>query len=164
MNGAAISSAVQRKEEYCGCHCQQPLGYRSSRQGLSRPPEDTAKKAILGTYKLCAKKRGLVWGLTLEEFNRLIAGDCHYCDSKPSNVRFIKAVYKKNDIVFEYSGVDRMDNSKGYLSDNVVSCCKICNYAKRTLSMDQWNEWIDRLVAHRLLASTPATAPTIPKS
>ncbi len=29
------------------------------------------------------------------------------------------------------NGVDRVDSSRGYVKDNVVSCCKHCNLAKR---------------------------------
>lgn len=29
-------------------------------------------------------------------------------------------------------GIDRWDNSRGYLADNVVPCCKDCNRAKMT--------------------------------
>ena len=37
-------------------------------------------------------------------------------------------------------GVDRWDNSKGYLPDNLVPCCKDCNRGKLTRSSREFVE------------------------
>ena len=31
-------------------------------------------------------------------------------------------------------GIDRVDNTLGYTSNNVVSCCTECNFMKRTMN------------------------------
>jgi len=46
---------------------------------------------------------------------------------------------------FKYNGVDRVDNTVGYTLDNCVSCCKICNNSKATLTLDEWKDWIERV-------------------
>ena len=43
---------------------------------------------------------------------------------------------------FVYNGLDRVDNEKGYTIDNVVPCCKHCNYAKRNRSVEEFIDWI----------------------
>ena len=55
------------------------------------------------------------WNLSEELYISLIANSCHYCKG-PLN--------KKG------SGLDRKDNSKGYIEGNVVSCCRKCNSVK----------------------------------
>ena len=47
-----------------------------------------------------------------------------------------------------YSGIDRIDSSVGYEPNNVVSCCKICNYAKSNLTKDDFINWAIRVAEH----------------
>lgn len=42
------------------------------------------------------------------------------------------------------------DNSKGYTLENVVTCCKFCNYAKHTSTYEDFIKWLDRLVEFRV--------------
>ena len=51
----------------------------------------------------------------IDDLERLISNSCHYCGG-PLNEHG--------------SGLDRMDNSKGYIRGNVVPCCKDCNTLK----------------------------------
>ena len=58
--------------------------------------------------------------ITFEEYALLISKRCTYCNG---------------DISKETgSGLDRIDNSKGYLPDNVNPCCRDCN-TRRSNSM-----------------------------
>jgi len=36
----------------------------------------------------------------------------------------------KNKSYLKGFGIDRIDNSKGYIEGNMVPCCKICNWMK----------------------------------
>jgi hypothetical protein len=47
------------------------------------------------------------------------------------------------------NGIDRMDNTKGYVLGNIVSCCTECNYVKRDKPFGEWMQWLDRVVEHR---------------
>lgn len=51
--------------------------------------------------------------LTLEEFKELFLMNCTYCGN-------------------ESSGLDRMDNTKGYSLANATPCCHSCNAMKRS--------------------------------
>ncbi len=44
-----------------------------------------------------------------------------------------------------YSGVDRVDSTKGYTVDNCESCCKTCNVAKANYSKKFFVEWVMRI-------------------
>lgn len=41
------------------------------------------------------------------------------------------------------NGIDRVDNSKGYTSDNCVPCCWACNNAKKNNSSSEFLAWVD---------------------
>ena len=43
-----------------------------------------------------------------------------------------------------------IDSSKGYTKDNVVSCCKDCNYSKRTMSQEDFLTWVERVYNHSI--------------
>lgn len=71
-----------------------------------------------GRYKLAiriAKRRKLEWGLTKEEYELAIKSNCYYCD------------YNLGKATEAGTGLDRIDNSKGYINGNILSCCSICN-------------------------------------
>lgn len=64
--------------------------------------------------KSVAKKRGLSWTLTLEEFSLLLNMPCTYCNDAFGKTRTGTAL-------------DRIDNTKGYDLSNVLPCCVTCN-------------------------------------
>lgn len=85
------------------------------------------KHVIWNHYVKGSKKRGIDFKLTKELFNSLIIQKCFYCN-------YI------ND--GEVNGIDRIDNNKGYLKENVVTCCEACNIAKGS---QHPQEFIDKL-------------------
>lgn len=48
--------------------------------------------------------------------------------------------------MFIYQGIDRVDSDKGYVTGNVLPCCRICNCAKGTLTKTEFECWAKRLV------------------
>ena len=49
------------------------------------------------------------------------------------------AVTRNNEITHvSYNGIDRLDSSLGYTKDNIVTCCKICNYAKNKMKFEDF--------------------------
>ncbi len=86
------------------------------------------KKCIVGRYKdyrLNAKKKDLVFLVSIEEFDILTSKKCYYCGGSSGS-------YKDRT----YTGLDRVDNSQGYEVSNLVPCCKKCNYMKKDLSIE----------------------------
>lgn len=70
--------------------------------------------------------RGYSFELSEEEFNEITNQACFYCGS------FDK-----------YNGIDRVDNSKGYITDNVVPCCRNCNTAKGSVTIEMARKMLD---------------------
>lgn len=90
---------------------------------MAKKPMDRALRGLNQTfsdYKHKCYVRDRFWGLTLEQFADLAAKPCIYCGRPPSNKRY----------GFKYSGLDRLDNTKGYHPKNVVPCCSRCNSVK----------------------------------
>lgn len=79
--------------------------------------------------------------LTQDEFRELISGPCAYCGVVQSQV------HKKCECQkpYPHNGIDRVDSSIGYIKENCVPCCKICNRAKSDLSLKEFKEYIIRL-------------------
>ncbi len=67
-------------------------------------------------YKSGAEQRDHKWNLTFKQFMTFWQKSCYYCGSE-----------------IETIGIDRIDNSKGYGIDNIVSCCGKCNLMKHIL-------------------------------
>ena len=50
--------------------------------------------------------------------------------------------------LLKYNGIDRVNPALGYVEDNVVTCCKICNIAKHDLRLEEFLAWIEKLKRH----------------
>lgn len=118
---------------------------RSCRRGAQF---DSAVRGVLIHYTRKHKKDPIKfeWALEFEYAKELIFQNCHYCNSPPSNTydrRFVgKNRRSTGTITFNYSGLDRKDNNKGYTVDNTVPCCKSCNLAKGPdLSYEEFLSW-----------------------
>ena len=90
---------------------------------LSLPCSVAAMRSIMRKYKSNARRRGLQWSLTEDQFIQLTSQPCYYCGGLPGNRQSMPS----GDFV--YSGIDRVDNSRGYVDRNVVPCCSFCNHA-----------------------------------
>jgi len=121
----------------CGC-----LKMEIARSGNARriSPGFATMRMRIAEYKKSAKRRKLKWDLTEKQFRELTQKDCYYCGAKPNNI----AQNKRLNGAYIYNGLDRVDNTKGYTIENIVPCCKICNTAKRDLSLKEYQDWIVR--------------------
>ena len=99
-------------------------------------------RLIMSWYIAKSKARGREFSLNLEEFSRLIQGNCYYCNIGPSSERRSQ---KTKKVVFLYNGIDRIDSSKGYTVDNCVTACRYCNQAKSNLTLQEFKDHIERI-------------------
>jgi hypothetical protein len=97
------------------------------------------------SYVCSARKKGLTFSLSKSDFFNLTQKNCYYCGISPSQ-SFVRG---NPNGEFIYNGVDRVDSLKGYELNNVVSCCKTCNYAKRDMTQEEFYSWTDRLIEQR---------------
>ena len=117
----------------CGCNVRENRRKRMIRTG-------SAFNIVLSTYKCSCKIRHIEWSLSAQDTKILLTGNCHYCGVKPNQL--VRSVGGEE---FKYNGIDRLDNTRGYRIDNVVSCCWLCNDAKGTLSLYDFKSWVNNI-------------------
>lgn len=106
------------------------------RQDLLKKNREWRYGTIKGRYKdiqIDAKKRGLIFMLTLEQFATMQKQPCVYCAIQHPRM-----------------GVDRIDNSKGYIEGNMAPCCPLCNRMKGTLTLQDFVDHCSRIVQTRI--------------
>ncbi len=86
---------------------------------------------IYSSYKDSSKDRKILFSLTKDQVNDIVFKNCYYCNSLPRE-RTIKRGKKNRNIA--YNGIDRVNPSLGYVSNNIVPCCYSCNIAKSDMS------------------------------
>ena len=101
---------------------------------------------VLRYYKKHAKDKELPFDLTVEDFEKITKQECFYCGLPPSNLT--KGVGIRPNFV--YSGIDRVDNSRGYVLDNVVPCCVQCNKTKRNMTKEDFLGLVKRIYEHSI--------------
>lgn len=122
----------------CGCLTRDVCWFKPLKFG------EANFNLMYSRYKQGAVKRNILFNLTKDDFRELIYKNCNYCASAPTSVWNRKILNGH----IPCNGIDRVDNNKGYSSDNCVPCCSICNQAKSTLTAEEFKEWIKRLVNH----------------
>lgn len=79
-------------------------------------------------YITNASRRGLNFDITFEIFMNTVTKPCTYC--KISN---------------EVSGIDRINSTIGYINENIVPCCELCNKMKGSLTVEEFKLHIQRI-------------------
>lgn len=107
------------------------------------------KLLAIKEIKQRSKNGAILWQFQCEcgkksshEGSRVSRGQIVSCGCEPE-LRNRKFAGKAN-------GVDRIDSNIGYITNNIVSCCKICNIAKNNLHYNDFISWINRLIKFRL--------------
>lgn len=121
----------------CGC-----LRSEIHRARMRKPPGVATETRARTYYQRNAKRRGLEWKLSDEEFVQIIRGACWYCGEMESMQS------DRGYSLCSYNGIDRLDPALGYTPENCVTACKVCNNAKSDLGVVQFREWVVRLHSH----------------
>ena len=143
----------------CGCLYKEAVG-KSTRLELGM----ISYRYLEHIYKTGAKKRGYSYELTMNELKLITCQKCYYCGSspRPFNKFFrtdksrVASFYTISDEWADkqwilVNGIDRVENSIGYVIDNVVSCCKTCNDMKGTLSLSEFKSQIKNIFNNHCL-------------
>ena len=99
------------------------------------PKGQSGFNMVFHRYKVEAVKRHLEFALSKRLFKFIQKQKCYYCGVLQYN----------NEHGYRYNGIDRVDNAKGYIGGNCVSCCSICNRAKMGLTISRFYRWIKRI-------------------
>jgi hypothetical protein len=130
----------------CGCLQTEARSLTGRRNVLRQG--NSNRNSVVHQYRKNARLRNLSCTLTEGDFDRLLAGDCHYCGCEPARVR------RTGPTAFAFNGIDRVDNTQGYSPENCVSCCLICNRAKGVMSAPEFLAWVNRVVRWQNLCSS----------
>ena len=131
----------------CGCLNDEKRSARASLFGITNrqfhPRTTTARRVF--------QKRYSDGNLEFDDFMKLTQQNCHYCTSEPNNLANSAkedpkaSQYAINNGDFKYNGLDRISSDRPHDLDNLVPCCKICNYAKRDLTLEEFELWVIRI-------------------
>lgn len=156
------SDKFNRKLVNCVCNCGQLVttalsnlaakGVKRCRDCKNQLKAKDIKAGELGCrrlydrYKVNAETRNLQFNVSYKLFRQLTSSNCEYCGLAPLQIAYANyAASKKkyqNRGNYLYNGMDRIDNTKGYVRNNLVACCKNCNYAKRDMNEQDFLSWI----------------------
>lgn len=100
-------------------------GQPSSRKGTGIGTELAKRK--LTTYRANAKRVGRKFEVTLKQMRDFLNSKCVYCGEQAT-------------------GIDRVDNTKGYTKGNMEPCCGICNHMKNNLSKEDFIKKVRQIV------------------
>jgi len=128
-----VSGSHLRRGEVRSCGC-----LWSAKQ---KPKGVAAFNSLYATWRANAKLRGHAWKLTKKQVHSFTKQHCTYCGEPPRHISCPKGCNGS----YTYNGMDRVDNDKGYVIDNVVACCGTCNRAKGTKTIDEFRNFITRV-------------------
>jgi hypothetical protein len=111
------------------------------------PSGEAAMNDYYGKYISGAKKRKLDFQLSKQEFSDLVFSNCHYCGGVPKRDHPGLSLSKKDKYNGHIivNGIDRKDPKIGYIRDNCVPACDVCNFGKQQLDGIQFEEWIKKV-------------------
>ena len=145
MTEANTGSLTCDKKKSCGCLTSTKSAENSIKSRYKIAKQDAGYRSVYSSYKLNAKSRGFDFNIDFDYAVSIMKSDCHYCGIEPSNT-YMKSYYNAT-----YNGIDRVDNTKGYEMDNIVSCCKMCNIAKNNNTEEYFLQWVKRLSEYQRL-------------
>jgi hypothetical protein len=134
------------KTKSCGCLRDEKIRETGLNNKISELTLN--KNTLYHHYMYSAKKRKIAFSLSYRDFYNLTSSNCYYCGIEPK--QFYNYKSKQRHLRILFNGIDRINSDIGYEIDNVVSCCKWCNYAKREKSYDEFLAHILRIYEHRI--------------
>jgi len=95
-----------------------------------------SKEINYSNYVRNAGYKNLEFTVTYNEFVNIVETPCEYCG----------ILQEKG-----FNGIDRKDQTEGYIIDNCVSCCKICNYMKGSTDNEVFIKRVEHILTFRKL-------------
>jgi hypothetical protein len=133
--------------KYCGgCKTKKSLDKFSKNRDRKDGLQDRCKACQIKWLKEYHKTAHSRWDRTKQNAkNKKIP-----CEFKITPLEFEKLFHNKpcHYCGGESTGLDRVDNSKGYILKNVVPCCGICNGMKETHNVVDFIEQCKKIVRH----------------
>ena len=137
----------QRKKQSCNCLHKENQLSNIEKMRLSDhrelPPGEAAFNLLYISYHSSASKKSLAFELTKDDFRNIIKLDCFYCGSAP--LRYYRDKLPNGGYLC--NGVDRRNNSVGYIIENCVPCCHKCNWMKNKYTEQEFISHCESIVS-----------------
>lgn len=127
-----MNNLRNKKVNSCGCGVN-PIKLAGDEASL----RDLRRDYIHG-----ARLRNLSFELNVDQFRKITSQICKYCGDSPA---FSARARTGNKIHYIYNGIDRIGNSVGYILENCVPCCAVCNRMKFQLSVEDFLKHIRKI-------------------
>lgn len=138
VNGSKLKNMHTQS---CGCITTKGISQLTHRKKNG----EASLNALISSYKQNALTKHIFFDLSKEDMITLFAGKCFYCGCEPSTISYRKGFNGE----FIYNGIDRLDNGIGYVKENIVSCCKECNFKKGSQGHTFFLQWVKRIYEHK---------------
>ena len=122
----------------CGCKRKETL-----RKLRMLPYGESSFNQVYKSYINGASSRGLEFNISKDVFRKITKEECFYCGVLPRQMSKVHNYFRTGAYI--YNGIDRYDNNKGYVEDNIVPCCKNCNTMKMSLDVNTFLDIISRI-------------------
>lgn len=137
---------LKRGTKSCGCYRREVTGDR-----VRKEPGRSGLHALFCRYRRRASTINVDFELTETQLESLVTQICHYCGTPPYALSINSpqgSEARKEHSKFLYNGLDRKDSDRGYTLDNVVPCCKRCNFGKHEMTQEEFSTWLDLVQKH----------------
>lgn len=91
-------------------------------------------KIHYGNYVRDAGIKNINFELTFEEFVKIVTSPCFYCGIIQDN---------------GFNGIDKEKFDKGYVKENSLSCCSMCNVMKGTLNSNVFLKRVEHILTYQ---------------
>lgn len=120
--------------------CRVRQGRKYCSKGCAKGKQGPVAAPFFWLYnklKRSADRRRYNQVMSFEEFLTLTKETaCHYCGAELQWSAYSSTLGKINGAMYN---LDRKDNNLGYTKDNVVPCCRRCNWGKGDMfTYEQW--------------------------
>lgn len=124
----------------CGCLKEEEIS--RFKEMIAKEPSSAAAHSYYSNYRSKARRRKIQFDISEEEFIEITTTKCHYCGSSPEHKYNPSEKYNGGYIA---NGIDRKDSMLGYTKDNIVPCCSACNFAKGTMTYEEFMQLVKRI-------------------
>ena len=127
-------AVIWSKDEMSMCLTEKQKFYN-----LNRTQTVALKQIYNNNYKKSKRVMSgrLEFTINFEQFVKMSQENCYYCNGKVEDVgNTINYSYE----TVKYNGIDRINNTKGYVPGNCRPCCKSCNMFKGVGTVKQMAE------------------------
>ena len=138
----ATQTLREGKVHSCGHDLGDLISLSNRRRAL--PGDLAAIRQLIRWYKRSARDRGLVFSISLSEFRTLTSQPCFYCGCPPNKLITNPSGSSK----YLYNGIDRKDNTVGYLLENCIPCCHTHNMMRRDMSQEDFVAACRQVASH----------------